>query len=215
MKNSEVFDSMMSRLGNRQAPLLRTQCILELNQKIRQLESAPQLPWFMASRVSGILDSTQDFIPVPTDFVREVEDGRFKVQNSQGKWKNLVKVQIEKLEDETENADPTLPEGYSLFGGNFYFGPRPDQNYNYKIQVYSRTPVVSDNASDISNPWLIEFFNYTTLSALSIVASLHVKSSEIVQAISPELNIAADGFWKAVEAREHANMDYLIGDSEN
>jgi len=74
---------------------------------------------------------------------------------------------------------------------------------------------VLDDANVISNPWLIHFFNFTTLAALHQFALLHLQGTDIAQKIRPERDIAADGFARAVESRKHANMDYRLGDAEN
>jgi hypothetical protein len=116
---------------------------------------------------------------------------------------------------ETDGTENAMPEGYAILGDHLYFGPTPDQAYAYKLPYYKHTvPIVDDNA-EVSNKWLIDFFNYTTLATLHFFALTHLQGTEIAQKIRPELDYAFDGFARAVESRKHANMDYLLGDQEN
>jgi hypothetical protein len=223
MLNSEVLDLMMARLGDRRAPLLRARLLIELNQKIRELEKGAVIPWFLETRYEGVTVIDQDSITVPTNFLREVEDGRFRVQNIGGAWKPLKKIPLERLERLAEGWDceeqippeNSIPLVYSLNGNRFYFAPTPDAVYPLRVQIYTRSTAIADTAVEVTNSWLLEYFNYTTLSALSIVANLHAQSMEVAQKIDKELKLAADSFWRDVEARQHVNMDYLLDNTEN
>lgn len=215
MINSEVFDLMMKRLGNRTAPTLRAVCVQELNAKIQELEVGPYKPWFLESLATGNLVANQDYVTVPDDFLMEVEEGRMRVQNSEGCWKKIGKGTMEQLEDCFLNDTAAFPKGYALYGDRFYFGPGPAAAYAYRVQYFKKTTAVVDNNAAISNKWLVEFLNYTTLAALDVVARLHVQSDEVTRRIADDLKIAFDGFWRAVEARKHMNMDYLLDNVEN
>lgn len=215
MTNAEVLNLIMARFGGRTAPALRAQVLKELNEKIRQLETASVLPHWIEDRWEEVTVGSQDYLALPASFSREVEEGRVKVKNSEGKWYRLAKVDYETLEDETENFDPALPEGYALFGTRMYFGPTPDKAYDIKVPYYKHTDPIQDNSAEVTNPWLIYAFNYTTLATAQIVATLHIQSAEMVQKIAPELKTAFDIYWRAVEARKHTNMEYLLGNSES
>jgi hypothetical protein len=215
MTNKELIDLMMARLGGRTAPALRSRLVIELNEKIRQLETGSILPWFMEDKFVGDTVANQDYVDLPADFVREVEEGRFKIKNTENKWGRLIKASYEDLEDETENYDAALPEGYALFGDKIYFGPVPDLAYSFKLPYFKRTGEVIDNTSAVTNSWLLEFHHYVTLATLKVVASMHIQSAEIMQKIDPELQTAYDIFWRTIEARKHTNMEYLLTNSEN
>ena len=214
MINSQILDRIMQRL-TRTAPTTRAIVLLELNEKIRELERGPVKPWFMEKSVSGVLTSLQNTLALPSDFLEEYEEGAFRIQDLQGAWSAPIKVPIERLEHETDALDPALPEGYSLFGEVFYLGPAPASAYPYKLKYYGRTTAIVDDGATTTNQWALEFFNYLTLVVAHLVANTHLQSMEIVTKIEPELAIAHSHFWRAVESRKHANADYLVGDSEN
>ena len=138
-----------------------------------------------------------------------------QTQNSDGDWESpLAKMTLDKLRKATQNADPALPEGYALFGSRFYLGPAPDSTYAYRFQYYAASADVADNSSAISNPWLLYFFNYITLQTAFNVVSMHIQSAELAQKMTPALTLARNAFTVAVEARENANLEQLLTDSE-
>lgn len=215
MTNAEMLSLMMGRLGSRTAPALRANVLKELNEKIKELEVGPIKPWFMEDLASGSTVAGQNYINLPTDFLQEVDEGRVRLQNLEGVWFPLGKGTMEQLEDEFLNDEAAFPQGYALQGTRMYLGPAPDDVYAYRFQYFKKSTTILDNNTEVSNPWLVEFFNFTTLAALSTVARLHVQSMDIVTKLDAELKTAFDGFWRAVEARKHTNMDYMLGDEEN
>lgn len=218
MKNSEALALIMKRLGNRNSPTLRATALEELNVKIQELELGPTLPWFLETRWEDVTVANQDYLPLPADFLREVEDGRFKIRNTTvnpSTWVRLTKVSLEKMEDETDNAAAQLPLGYALFGERVYFGPLPDQAYAIKLPYFAKSPAVVDNTADITNKWLLNFFNYLTFEVIDVLAREHIRDQGLVDRNDIPLRKAKDAFWRAIEARQHTNMEYLLTDSEN
>jgi len=213
--NSEILNNIAGRLGGRTAPTFRATVLFELMQKIYQLEQGPNPPWFLESYETGQVVIGQNYISVPTGFIREVEEHVLKVKNSDGGWFELRKCTIEDLEKATESEVNAFPQGYALVGARFYLGPTPDQNYDYKILCFKHSPQVFDNNIEASNPWLVEAYNYITLETIDIVARTHMQSSEIPEKIAAQLGQAREIFWRDVEARKHVNMDYLLTGEEN
>jgi hypothetical protein len=217
MKNSEVLDHMLVRFGDRKSPSLRSNLLIELNEKLRQLDQSELIPWFNEKRWETNLVATQPYLDLPSDFIREVEEGKFKIRNtnvSPNLWTPLVKVSLEKLEEETENFDPALPAGYALFGKRVYFGPTPDQAYAIKLPYYGRSGSILDDAAEVTNEWLINFYNFITLDTIDLVARTKVRDEKLVNLIGNELVQAHEHMSRAIEARQHVNMDYLLTDEE-
>lgn len=217
MTNAEAITLMMSRLGERTAVSLRSRVVTELNEKIKELERADIIPWFLETRLDLVTIANQNYIDIPSssNFLREVEDGRFRMQNSEGKWFKLAKRTLQEIEDGYENCDAAFPKLYSLNGKRFYFGYTPDAVYNIRVQAYVRSGAVADNGNPVTNDWLLEYFNFTTLSTLDVVARLHVQSNEVLTRLEQPLRVATDRFWRDVEARENANLEHLVNDSED
>jgi len=214
MTNAEVLTLLMGRLV-RTAPTLRALVLLELNEKIRQLERSPSKPWFLEKEVVGVFTIGVAYIDLPADFLEEVEEGAFRVQGVIAGMGDPPEVDIDDLHSETDNTAPGMPEGYALFAERIYVGPLPDAAYGYKLKYFGRTDPILDDDLPVTNKWLLEFFNFTTLSVLMIVARTHLQSMEMATKLEPELQLAQGEFWRAVEARKHASRTYLRGNSEN
>lgn len=210
MTNRELIDLLMARLGERTAPALRVQAVLTLNEAIRTLEQETVLPAFMQDYFTGATGVGEDFIRLPSDFVREVEDAPPKIYDRNGQaWYKLIKTTIGKLEIET-GSEVGIPMGYALVGYNMVLGPVPlaDAIHDYRILYNKRTVEILDEPVAVTNPWILEFQEYTTFYALDLLAKHHVQSVELMKRISPTLTRARERFWRAVEAREHVNMNY-------
>jgi hypothetical protein len=172
-------------------------------------------PWFLEEIAEGALVTDQGYLTLPADFLEETEEGTFEVENSEGAWTELKKVSKEKLREETANEDPALPEGYAIWGNRFLLGPTPDSTYAYRFDYFSRTEAVLDNASAVTNEWLLEFFNYTTMATLIVVAGQHIQSDAMVVKFKAEQSRNYDQFLKAVTSRQVAGRTYLLTDEES
>lgn len=216
MTNAEVIDLMMKRLGDRRATVLRAQVLKELNAKIFQLEQGDTLPGFLIEDMTSLVTvADQDYIAVPTGFIREVEEGEFEMQNSEGSWFELKKIARDKQRRYFRELGTGFPETYALFGNRFYFGYTPDAVYSIRTQLYMHTSPIVDNQDEVTNPWLVQFLNFTTFSALMVIAATHVHSNELIQRFTPEYQVAKDTYWRFIEAQENTNLEQLMGDVED
>lgn len=207
--NAENITLMMGRLGGRSSPPLRLIVLAELNKQIRELERGATRPWFMESRLDGNLTANQDYIAIPATFLDEIEEGTFRLYNTQClKWIPLRKLDYDQLQYKSENCAAAFPEYYAMKGDRVYFGATPDAGYAYRWEAFVRSTPVIDNAVESSNPWLLEFFDLVSLITIDRVARLHIRSAEIIDAVRQPLADARDAFWRNVEARQQSNRDY-------
>lgn len=207
--NAENITLMMLRLGSRSSPTLRGQLVLELNKTIRELERGATKPWFMEDRLDGTLVAGQDWAPMPDTFLEEVEEGHLRIQNNiTKKWCQLVKLDYDRMQHQSENCDPAVPVAYAMRGEKLFFAPAPVFAYPYRWEAFVRTPPVPDDTAETTNKWLLEFFDYTSLTTLNKVARLHIRAQEIMRDIAQPLKEAADAYWRACEARQQANRNY-------
>lgn len=209
----------MKRLGNRTAPPLRLTVLGELNEKIKQLELGATLPWFLQDVWLGVTVANQDWIDLPTDYLREDDEGISEIQDttvSPAQWRsNFPKVSYNLLRKNTANTLAQLPQAYAVFGEKAYFGPTPNGVYNVRIPYNKRTTPIVDSSDVVTNKWLLNFLNVVTLHTISIVAATHTRDMNLVKSIGPELGLANDLMQRAIEARIHAGRDYLLDDTEN
>lgn len=197
---------MMQRLGERKSPELRARLLFEMNQRIAQLEQGPTMPWFLQKVWSFQLAEGQQAVALPSDFLREMEEGRCIVRADGALLGESKKVAYEDL-----SLDVGPPTQYALFGESFYSSPA-DRIYDCTLDYYGATLPVADNEAVVTNSWLIFAFNFVSLYTLRLVAQFHVQNAELAARFDLELRDAADRFWRLVEGRQHANREYKIED---
>lgn len=222
MTNKEVYDLLCKRLGNRVAVTTRSVVISELNKMIEELETRATLPWFLetdwdaTTTPPAIMVAQQEYLELPPDFLREMEEGVFEIQEyPETTWTNLKKVSYEVLREKTRNCEPQIPTCYALRGTRIYFGPTPDVTYVFRLPYIKKSGEVLDNTSTISNPWLTTFFNFVTLEVISMVANTHTKDYNLVKQISTRLAEVRSQYNVAVEARRMANEEPLLTNEES
>lgn len=208
--NAANLDLMMSRLGGRASPVLRTLVLAELNKQIRECERSPTKPWFLEDRLDGSLTPDQDYIDIPATFLSEVEEGSFRLyEPNVAKWVPLRKVDYDQLDENViDSTNDTFPLQYAMRGSKIFFNVTPDAAYDYRWECNVRTTAVSDNATESTNPWLVEFFDYISLVTLDKIARLHIRSAELIENLREPLTQARDSYWREVEARQQTNRDY-------
>jgi hypothetical protein len=218
MLNKEVLDLIMKRLGNRTAATLRATVLIELNNKISQLEQGDVLPWFLQDIWLGQTVASQDYVDVISDYLRDDDEGQAEINDttvSPAVWSKFTKTSYGKLREKTANCTAQLPALYAVHGEKVYFGPAPNQVYSFRVPYYKRSTSVADNTQAVSNKWLLNFFNFVTLDTIDFVARTHTRDNSLVAAIAAELQQAQRLFDIAVEARIHAGRGYLLDDSES
>jgi len=218
MLNKEVLDLIMKRLGNRTSTTLRATALIELNEKIRQLELGETLPWFLQDIWQGQTVANQDYLDVVSDYLREDDEGVAEILDasvSPAVWAKFTKDSYGKLREKSANATATVPALFAVHGEKVYFGPVPDKVYSFRIPYYKRTTSISDNTATVTNKWLTNFFNFVTLDTIDLIARTHTRDQNVVISIRDELSEARRMFEVAVEARIHAGREYLLDDSES
>ena len=159
----EVVQELRYALGNRQDAAARMLSTLDFVQ-VHKLERAPELPWFLLSddtyqdTVSG-----QEYLTVPTDFLREHEDGALwnvglasKYDSTDVDWKGMGKDTHNVLRDfYRDNTDTDDSCHYSLDGDKWRLADVPDAAYRIFYKYYQKQTVPSALAGGSStNAWI-------------------------------------------------------------
>lgn len=120
-----------------------------------RLEGRPFLPWFLVSEVSSILTTSgEERIPLPTGFIREIEQDALWYYNSAAatdeQWTPLMKDDLDAL----RSAYPGVgaPKAYALLDDYFRIFPTPDAAYTLKMIFYKEDTVLDTN---VENGWLL------------------------------------------------------------
>jgi hypothetical protein len=205
--NAQVLDNMMHRLGNRTSAELRGRVLYELNNRVDLLESGPTLPWFLESVHEFSTTSGVRRYTLPTGFIREPERGRLLVSRD-----GVALGESEKTDYDDLCLETGEPTQYALYGEWLYLGAVPNVVYDCEWNYFSESADVVDNTQIVSNPWLINAYEVTTLMALRGVAQFQIQDMDMAMRFQGELSDAKDRFWRLVEARQHSGRSYKIED---
>ena len=164
MTVDQVIRLALNRCGARAGSTqLNTEALLELQLIQERLEEEPELPWFLLSESSTATTQVgEPRVPVPSDFLLELEQSDLWAQNSDGDWKCLIKIEYDRLREAYQNADNGFPKHYALRGKYFYLGPTPSGAYSIRMSYFKTdtTPALG-----VTNQW-------TTYAADWLVAEL-------------------------------------------
>lgn len=150
MTGEALFTLLMSRLGDRSEPALRTVCVLEAQLAQQNiLEGGAFLPWFLISEdTTAELTVNERRLEVPSDFIRELDDeGGLSVIDEAGNEHVLEKKGWDELISwHGAAAVADVPENYALVGKYFMIFPLPRLGLTVRMRYYARQTVVNDDA---------------------------------------------------------------------
>ena len=161
MTRDEAVAMIKLQLGFRSNQDTNIVTCLQLAQT--QLELQPTKPWFLMSEDSYIrTEADEERIPLPDDFLEEVEDAVFKYvpDDSDGLSDevDLFKGEYDQLRknyknwvNTTTDLESGAPEAYCLMGSYFRIFPLPDDDYLIRMIYYKKDTVLSSN---VENGWL-------------------------------------------------------------
>jgi len=209
--NAEVLDLAMSRLGQRSSLRVRTDVLAEINATIDRLERGTFIPWFLektASLAFGVGDTSQ---PLPTDFAIEADESRpHFVLN--GTVFYLTKRFAAAIQGEIPNA----VRFYAISGNNFLIRKAADIAYTILVPYYGRvTGNLVDDATAVSNLWLIDAKDWVLYEALTTVAAIQIQNDKLSQKMAVLAAGAKREVYNFHEARININQDFVVGGSSD
>jgi hypothetical protein len=208
--NKQIIDLMMARLGDRAAPKLRSNVVLEINTYVDGREMQALLPWFLVKEIELVFLPQTVSTPLPADFIRELEDDQPGVYVDGLMTHQMKKAPADKML--FDNGGP--PDAYALVGEEFFIAPRASAEPAtfIRFRYLAETPDILDDDQPISNVWLKYAANVVTFGALRVIAGFQIQDPDMANRFAGEEQRALDGLWRANEARQHTNADYMIED---
>lgn len=206
--NKQIIDVMMSRLGARTAPKLRSTIPFEINAYVDTKELQATLPWFLVKPgelafVTGAVSAA-----LPLDFLREVEDDQPMVYVEGAMTQVLKKTTFERLNFDGDGP----PDHYAILGEEFFIAPRADSDLTVRFRYMAETGEFVDDEQVVSNPWIVYAQDLITFGTLQVIANFHIQDPDMANRFAGVEQRAADSLWRANEARQHTNADYKIED---
>jgi len=206
--NSEVIKNLQIRLGDRKAPELRLTIVYELNVLLGQLEDGPVWPWFMVKTASLTFLPGEYKKELPADFILELEEDQPALLEQGVLLGFLRKTDVAHLSEFPVGP----PSHYSIVGNEIILAPVTTVEQTVEFRYYGASTPVVDNTEVVTNPWLVNAYNFTTFSVLAHIARHIVKSDEMAMRFDKDAATAGKAFWILDEARKQANADYVIDD---
>jgi hypothetical protein len=199
MNFGEAVANVAKKLGNR----VDLDDSIEDEMKLAQaeLEAARSLPWFLLSEelyttlAAGATSGT-----VPSDFLREHEDGALWLEDTTATpstYTKLVKVSLDDLRtvEATGDSDES-PAYYSLVGGNFYVAPPAATDKRLRILCYRRADTLTVDAD--TNVWL-DNTPEVLISKTGMRMAQYLRSTELYAMFQSQ-------YMEAMQAMEHSTV---------
>ncbi len=207
--NAEILDEAMSRLGQRKSTNLRTSVVNEINIAIDELERGDFFPWFLQQTLSLSVSIGDTFVSLGTNFAREQEDARPYYVDGENNIHYLTKTFFAQLQGEEPSTELTY---YALRGNELHFRLAASNASTLNVLAYVRqTGNFADNATEVSNLWLIEAKNWVFCKALKTVAALQVQNAPLASGLALMERQAKIDILNYHESREHTGHDYFVG----
>jgi hypothetical protein len=195
----------LNRCGARNASSeLKTQTFLELQLVQTRLEEDPELPWFLLSESSSTTTTSgEPRVVVPSDFLMEEETIDLWAQNADGDWKELIKIEYDRLKNEYQNDSNAFPKYYALRGGYFYLGPTPDASYSLRMTYYKKDTVP---ATGVTNQWSTYAPDLLIAELGAVIAGDYLSDFEKQQSFEKGIIRARTRLYHKDVARDEANQ---------
>lgn len=181
---------------------------MQLAQEIRLEQNGRFQPWFMVSEYgTELADPNENRIPVPEDFVMEIEEEPLWVLNPEGVWVELTKKGEGALQSYFGSTQPTLPTHYALEGDHFTLFPTPDQAYQVRFRYAAKQTPLTTN---IENSWL-KFAPDILIAETCESMAIHVlQNDKLAAGFMKAKNEAWARLFVMNEARIHSGREYQM-----
>lgn len=164
-------------------------------------------PNFLVSELSSATTTANESrLPVPQDFIIEVEDGAlFRLEEDQ--WVGLEKTFWDRIQ--ASRTDPGKPTIYAFMGDYFYLYPTPDAAYEMRLIYYQGAASLDTN---IENRWTSHAPDLMVAGLGEILASRYMGNGGLTQEFRKERETIAARMYSSEVAREQVNFEPIKGD---
>lgn len=206
--NADLISRALMHLGNRTS--YRSTVLSCFKGWVKKQERGALLPWFLEKETSGLETvAAQDYIALPDDYLRHLDEGVVLVEDSSGVEHKVVKTpSLDRLLVDTREG---MPEAYYLFAGRIYLRPIPDAIYPFRFFYYRKSVVLDDSDTETTD-WALEAEDAVIFGGAAIFASTVMMNQKLTAALEKQENMAMTNLWIANEARIHTGQEYGIED---
>lgn len=183
---------------------------MQLAQEMRLEQNGRFQPWFMTTEyATELTDPEEARVPVPDDFVIELEEEPLWVLADDGIWKRLTKLGEGDLQVKFGASDPAIPTHYALEGDHFTLFPTPDKVYQVRFRYAAKQEVLNAN---IENTWLKYASDILIAEVAETMALQVLQNEKLAAGFTKAKNEGWERLYVVSEARTHANRNYTMGE---
>ena len=223
MQRDAFVDLLMNRLGARTSSTLRDKIISEMVfVQENTLEGGDFLPWFLITNDDTLVSvASQEYINLPSDFIREWEDGGFWVNDSTdtvNPWKQLVRDDYDIIKKKSPPTTEDAPARYDRDGSRLLLRPIPDRVYSFDLWYYQQDSSLAGTYGDAGaseeNGWLQHASDWMLGEVGLLVYSLHLQGTNqnIIQLFQALKVMGQDRVYKRDTEWREANKYRQMGD---
>jgi len=213
MNVKESLDLLMGQLGNRTAQGLRAACLSEMKLAQEKLEQAPELPWFLeVEEATAETEPGEERLPVPTDFIREVEDFNLSLVETDGSLVDLSRRTYDEAEVEIpRNSEWSTPQIYSMRSNYIILRPTPDAVYFVRFPTYYGKQQVPQDSESSENEWFKTVPDLMIAMAGLQIAGKRLKDPDLVTLFTNDQKSAEDRLVRLITAKQEENRERNMG----
>lgn len=217
MTNAQLYDLILQKCRRSGDLTLRAVIASELRGMLNSLEHSPFHPWFLERTSSGLVTvAGTETVAMPSDFLLLVEDTKVWAIHSDGSRTKLTRAYHEDLEESAVDTptdvavDPARPTHFDYFADQLFLFPIPDDVYTIRMKYYATTTPPPDNATEVSNPWVLKAEDFFVVNAAQRLVQNYIKDFKLSGELAAEASMKRSELHKYNEARKHSEMDYRI-----
>lgn len=212
MTGKECLDLLMGRC-NRDSPEFRQKALLEMVLvQTDRLEKRALLPhWLITEQAEAFTEPDEPRLYLPSDFIREVEDMRLLLVDTDG---NELDMRKKGWDDALLYYDDTavgVPDVYTMRGNYIHLRPTPDDIYTVRLSAYyARQPILLDDAG-FTNAWTENATGLLIGLTGIVMAGQYMKDADLVTTFGVLAKDATKELDDSVVAFEEANRNRRMG----
>ena len=199
MTKTELFQILAWRLGDRDDLNPRMETELNFVQDY-VLEANAWLPWFLVTEESeALLVAGERRLPLPTDFLSELEESALWLELTDGTTEELPKGAFDVLARKHQGEGKPL--AYSVQGEYFHLFPIPDLPYKVFMRYNQKDSRITDEGTP--SRWLKYCADLVLAELGFVLAGKHIKDAGLAAAFQAD----AQASWKKLYDRHIAQQE--------
>lgn len=207
MTRDDVVRLLGWRLGDRsdmQERILREMDFIQTT----VLEENEWMPWFLESEWASAQTTVGEArVPLPTDFLVEIEESHLYISKDGGEEKRLVKKDMDTAKSLRPGSGQ--PEYYAISGGYFYFYATPDYAYDLRMRYYAKDALMS--AANVETLWLKHASDLVMALVGEAIAGKHIQNLQQAAAFQADAQKAWNRLLTKHTALNELNMARALG----